>query len=816
MASLFHGLSCLIPILCIILLFPHTAISQTNITVGSFIVAGDDKALGHWLSPSGDFAFGFSQVENNDTFLLTMWFDKIPEKTIVWLNKEIGPVPRGSRLEVTSDRGLVINDQKGGFLWSTDTVVSRVTHGFFEDSGNFGLRDEYFETTWETFDNPTDTILPGQEIRKNGVILISRGLGSNVSGEGRFRLYLKNRTVQLKTVNLPGNYENEPYYSSNGSDASTSPARAVGFNRSTGYIYILRQNGVQSPLNPGIKVVSSQDYYLRATLEFDGVFIQYSYPKNVSAGERKWSAIWLVPDNICVSSFMTKGSGVCGYNRICRLGVDHRPNCECPRGFSLLDQSDDYRGCIPSFSQGCEVSGPSSTQDEFVLDEVANIDWPTTDYEVLQPFREDECKDACLRDCMCAVTIFGSGNMCWKKKLPLSNGRADGNLSKKAFIKRRKYGSELQSPGSPSSGSNNKNALIIAGSALLGSSVFLNFMLMGAIGLGFFMIYHKKLSRIFKDEGGLDVNIRCFTYRELEDATNGFKEELGRGSFGIVFKGLIDIGNDSNSRTEVAIKKLDRLFQESEREFKTEVLVIGQTHHKNLVRLLGYCNEGQNRLLVYECLSNGSLASFLFGDEMKPTWEQRVQIALDVGKGLLYLHEECSTQIIHCDIKPQNILLDENYGARISDFGLAKLLLLSQTHTNTAIRGTRGYVAPEWFRNQPITVKVDVYSFGILLLEIICCRRSVDIEIGGEDKVILADWAYDCYREKTIDALVEKDEEAISDSKRLERFVMVAIWCIQEDPSLRPTMKKVMLMLEGIIQVSIPPCPFPFSTITTV
>ncbi|PKI58872.1 hypothetical protein CRG98_020771 [Punica granatum] len=528
MASLFRGLSRLIPILCI-LLFPHIAISQTNITVGSFIVAGDDKAPGHWLSPSGDFAFGFSQVENSDSFLLTTWFDKIPEKTSVWLNREIDPVPRGSRLEVTSDRGLVINDHKGGFLWSTGTVVSRVTHGFFEDSGNFGLRDEYFETSWETFDNPTDTILPGQEIRKNGVILISRGSGSNVSGEGRFRLYLKNRTVQLKTVNLPGSYENEPYYSSNGSDASTNPATAVGFNRSTRYIYILRQNGVQSPLNLGIKVVSSQDYYLRATLEFDGVFIQYSYPKNVSAGKRKWSAIWLVPDNICVGNLTTKGSGVCG------------------------------------------VVDPSSSQDEFVLDEVANINWPTSDYERLQPFGEDDCKDSCLRDCMCAVAIFG-GDMCWKKKLPLSNGRYEFNTSSKAFVKMRKYGSEPQSPGSPSSGSNDDNALIIAGSVLLGSSVFLNFMLMGAVGLGFFLIYQKKLSRIFMDESGLDVNIRCFKYRELEDATNGFKEELGRGSFGIVYRGDIEVGNGSNSRTEVAIKKLDRLFQESEREFKTEVL----------------------------------------------------------------------------------------------------------------------------------------------------------------------------------------------------------------------------------------------------
>lgn len=257
----------------------------------------------------------------------------------------------------------------------------------------------------------------------------------------------------------------------------------------------------------------------------------------------------------------------------------------------------------------------------------------------------------------------------------------------------------------------------------------------------------------------------------------------------------------------VAVKKLDRAFHDSEKEFKAEVSVIGHTHHKNLVRLIGFCEEGEQRMLVYEFMSNGTLAGLIFSD-MKPSWSQRIQIALGVGRGLLYLHEECSTQIIHCDIKPQNILLDEFYNARISDFGLAKLLLMNQTQTNTAIRGTKGYVAPEWFRNMPINVKVDVYSFGVLLLELICCRRNVDIEMGDEEKAILVYWAYDCFKEGLLEHLVDNDKEAMDDLKNLERFLMVAIWCIQEDPSLRPTMKKVTLMLEGIVQVSNPPCPF--------
>ncbi|KAI7979798.1 G-type lectin S-receptor-like serine/threonine-protein kinase LECRK2 [Camellia lanceoleosa] len=136
---------------------------------------------------------------------------------------------------------------------------------------------------------------------------------------------------------------------------------------------------------------------------------------------------------------------------------------------------------------------------------------------------------------------------------------------------------------------------------------------------------------------------------------------------------------------------------------------------------------------------------------------------------------------------------------------------MDQSETHTTIRGTKGYVAPEWYRNMPITVKVDVFSFGVLLLEISCCRKNVDMEIGGE-RAILTYWAYDCYEEGMLHVLVENDAEAISDWKKLERFLIVAIWCIQEDPSLRPTMKKVMLMLEGILEVTALPCPHPFST----
>jgi len=262
------------------------------------------------------------------------------------------------------------------------------------------------------------------------------------------------------------------------------------------------------------------------------------------------------------------------------------------------------------------------------------------------------------------------------------------------------------------------------------------------------------------------------------------------------------------------VKKLNSfLLDQAHREFRNELNSIGLTHHKNLVRLLGFCESGSERLLVYEYMSNSTLASFLFNEEkQKPSWKLRLELAIGIARGLVYLHEECITRIIHCDIKPQNILLDDYFNARISDFGLAKLLNMNQSKTNTGIRGTKGYVALEWFKNMPITAKVDVYSYGVVLLEIISCRKCVEeMNEEDEDKAILTDWAYDCYEDGAVDALVEGDIEALEDKENLEKLVRIAIWCVQEDPYLRPTMRNVVHMLEGTLEVQVPPYPSPIS-----
>uniref|UniRef100_A0A0A0KZA1 Receptor-like serine/threonine-protein kinase n=1 Tax=Cucumis sativus TaxID=3659 RepID=A0A0A0KZA1_CUCSA len=420
-------------------------------------------------------------------------------------------------------------------------------------------------------------------------------------------------------------------------------------------------------------------------------------------------------------------------------------------------------------AQRCDKSFIETDDFEFVAME--NTNWPHGDYANFNPVSEDWCKNECLNDCFCALATFR-------------------NESKEQ----------------------NNNHCISSSRKLYFPKLSLNFIL---FLLTLFICYHfrkRKSDVVEKDPSILGVlNIRIFSYEELNNATGGFIQHLGRGSFATVYKGIIDSDNNNNL---VAIKKFDNVVPDGEQEFKAEVIAIARTNHKNLVRLLGFCNEGEHRMMVYEFMPNGSLADFLFGTS-KPNWHSRIRIILETARGLCYLHEGCSTQTIHCDIKPQNILLDESFSARIADLGLAKLLKKDGARTTpmtmTMTNGeSKGYVAPEWFRGLPITVKVDVYSFGVVLLETICCRRSLEEKEENEKQKVLRDWGYECLKEMKVEMLVEKDEEAKMELKKVKKFVMIAIWCIQEEPSLRPSMKKVLQMMEGGIEVSFPPHPSSF------
>ncbi|WJX86090.1 hypothetical protein P8452_68450 [Trifolium repens] len=601
--------------------------TKSTIAIGDSFTA--TTSTSPWLlSPSGDFAFGFLPLKNTtDIFFLSIWYAKILDKTVVWYANGDSPAPQGSKVELTANDGLVLTSPNGDGLWNTTEVISDgVIRGVLNDTGNFVLENANSKSVWETFKFPSDTLLPSQVVEKGGN-LSSRLKETNFS-KGRFELLLQgNGDLVMRSINLPSGYVNkEAYYLSNTTGETTSSAGTqLVFDRS-GYLYILGEKSEKFNLSEVESNVSTTDFYLRATLNFDGVFILYKHPKS-STETQGWTTVWSQPDNIC-SYVASKGSGVCGYNSFCTLGDDKRPTCQCPNSYSLVDPDDPYGSCKPDFIQGCAEDELSKNRNDlYDFKTLNNTDWPESDFVLQQPFTEEQCKEACLEDCLCSVAIFRFGNSCWKKKLPLANGRFDVTRGSKAFLKVRKDKTSLVIKN------NNRKTLVLVGSVLFGSSAILNIVLIVAtcVSTSIFQ-FKKKLRRVIKSDTCVEIesNLRCFTYEELEEATNGFEKELGRGAF--------------------------------------------------------------------------------------------------------------------------------------------------------------------------------------VLLEIISCRRCVkEMDQEDEEKAILTDWAYDCYKEGSVDALVEGDNEALEDKVALEKLIMIAIWCVQEDPYLRPTMRNVLLMLEGTVEVQVPPCPSPIS-----
>ncbi|XP_034686336.1 probable receptor-like protein kinase At5g18500 isoform X1 [Vitis riparia] len=286
-----------------------------------------------------------------------------------------------------------------------------------------------------------------------------------------------------------------------------------------------------------------------------------------------------------------------------------------------------------------------------------------------------------------------------------------------------------------------------------------------------------------------------FTLRDLELATNRFSKEnvLGEGGYGIVYRGHLING------TPVAVKKLLNNLGQAEKEFRVEVEAIGHVRHKNLVRLLGYCIEGTHRLLVYEYVNNGNLEQWLHGAMRQHgylTWEARMKILLGTAKALAYLHEAIEPKVVHRDIKSSNILIDDEFNAKISDFGLAKLLGAGRSHITTRVMGTFGYVAPEYANSGLLNEKSDVYSFGVVLLEAITGRDPVDYGRPAHE-VNLVDWLKMMVGSRRSEEVVDPNIETRPSTSALKRGLLTALRCVDPDADKRPKMSQVVRMLES-------------------
>ncbi|KAL8149505.1 PTI1-like tyrosine-protein kinase At3g15890 [Apium graveolens] len=288
---------------------------------------------------------------------------------------------------------------------------------------------------------------------------------------------------------------------------------------------------------------------------------------------------------------------------------------------------------------------------------------------------------------------------------------------------------------------------------------------------------------------------RIFTYKELNVATNGFSEEhkLGEGGFGSVYWGKTSDG------LQIAVKKLKSMNSKAEMEFAVEVEVLGRVRHKNLLGLRGYCADADQRLIVYDYMPNLSLLSHLHGQfatDVQLDWKKRMKIAIGSAEGLVYLHHEVSPHIIHRDVKASNVLLDSNFEPLVADFGFAKLIPDGVSHMTTRVKGTLGYLAPEYAMWGKVSESCDVYSFGILLLEIFTGRKPIEKLPGGVKRTI-TEWVEPLITKGKFKDIVDPKLRGNFDENQLKQCINAAAMCVQSEPEKRPTMKEVAELLKG-------------------
>ncbi|KAJ0097289.1 hypothetical protein Patl1_27803 [Pistacia atlantica] len=557
-----------------------------------------------WYSSSGRFAFGFYKQGSGFSVGIRLLIG--PEAAVVWTAyRDDPPLSSNATLQLTKDGIILRTDQ------TKDKVIANSSNSAYSASmcnnGNFEVYNESGGIIWSSFDYPTDTLLGGQYLYA-GSELFSNVSKTN-SSTGSFRLKMQeDGNLVLYPTNTIDEYPEACWASAtNGWEPNNLYLNYTGelllLNNRMSIIRIL--SNMNSSVNQGSIIY-------RATLDLDGVFRLYSYHFD---SVYKTSILWAVPDYICPKGF-------CGFNSYCTVH-DNQSICRCLPGTDYVDSNKTSRGCEKNFiEQSCKGMNESAGLYNMIA---MSIRWD--DYPYLTAYMsEEDCRKSCLEDCNCDAVLYETG-LCSKLKYPLKAFRRD---SEYLFISYFKTGfKNITIKGDVVDLFESKRPMIvimlITSGFITCSCVFL------AISSFFIFKYRAVKYKWLLETRNLGLNyehtLRSFYYKELKKATKGFKEELGKGSFGAVYKGALYKG-----KKLVAVKRLEKLVTDGEREFRSEMHVIGRTHHKNLVRLLGYCAEDSKRLLVYEYMSNGSLADLLFQSERFPDWNERVRIGLDVAR----------------------------------------------------------------------------------------------------------------------------------------------------------------------------------------
>ncbi|KAF7106351.1 hypothetical protein CFC21_107099 [Triticum aestivum] len=787
------------------------ATARTNLTVR------DALAPPRYItSPSGGFAFGFRALDSDPTkFLLATWFrlgkddegtsSQPQPESVVWFAKKttMGDTPIAtakSVLSVTADGHLTLTDGSGQELWRAPTPsMQRGSVLALSDSGNVRFLGGDGDTVlWESFRYPTDTLLPGQPLAPTpGSPLAGYLFSKRADAEfatGRFSLAAQPDGNIVLCIDLfTGHIQHNSYWATNtygSGDNTTVTLDDRGFLN-----YTLHNGTVRSLISPAASSFGTHggDFLQFARMDTDGIVRTYTRPRN-GGGNTPWTVSGALPGDGGCTKVTSLRQGLCGPGSYC-VETRDRLSCMCPSGYTYVDAQHTDSGCTPELEPHSSCGGENGGSDEFSLVEMPNTTWEISLYHKKYPsVTEEQCRSYCLSHCYCAAALMIDGSDCAEVGA-LTYGRRADDVTTTTLIKVRK-GNTAYTDGPSAAKRKMLRPYKIATLCVSG------LVLITISGL---------VARRYLVSGGdsqrpLSYGVRAFSWKELHQATNGFQKLLGKGSFGEVYKGTIR----SPEPHPIAVKKLIDSNEYSEQEFTNEVQSIGQIHHRNLVRMIGYCKEGKHRMLVFEFMPGGSLRGVLFvNQERRPPWCWRAEAALAIARGLEYLHDGCTGPVIHCDIKPDNILLDDHGVPRITDFGISKLLGSQQVHTTvTHIRGTRGYIAPEWLRSEArVDTKADVYSFGVVLLEMICCRRCQERvvhdnlptgTVDDDETVTLFGWAAQLVVARRTELMLDGDAEVetVEDMERVEQFARVALWCIEPNPQLRPTMHQVVQMLE--------------------
>ncbi|KAF8728246.1 hypothetical protein HU200_018838 [Digitaria exilis] len=773
------------------------------------------------VSPKGDFAAGFLAVAASSpaTYRFAAWVvgANSTDRAVIWYahHTNYSPSEAGaaSSLAVDAAGSLSWSDgaanSSSAVIWSPGPALSSSATTtaalLLNDSGSL----LYGAAAWSSFGEPTDTLMAGQAIPGGGN-------GTTLqSANGRYRLY------NAATLQFNGSL----FYA----------------NVSSGSALLNLTDDGKLQLSGATQLIASDqgttNRVRRLTLDDDGNLRLYSLiPKT-----RRWNVVWQLVQELCTIR------GTCDAGRICvPVGADS-VDCVCPPGY----RNTTLKGpCTPKKN----YSG-SGKDDKFVRMDFVSFSGgaattatdPGPLMSKLPPKNLADCESTCRDDPKCVAFgyKFGGDRTC-QTYTALQDGYWSPATEMSTYLRVVSSDNDtnpftgmtdmiqtvcpvtLALPVPPrQSETTIRNVAII-------TTLFAVELLAGVLSFWAFLrkySQYREMARTLGLEYLPAGGPRRFSYAELKAATKDFSDVVGRGGYGTVYRGELP------DRRAVAVKQLHSVGG-GEAEFWAEVTIIARMHHLNLVRMWGFCADRDQRMLVYEYVPNGSLDKYLFagagaggsngGDgeeesssssseqqkQQQPLLDlhTRYRIALGVARAIAYLHEECLEWVLHCDIKPENILLEDDFCPKVSDFGLSKLTSKRDKVTMSRIRGTRGYMAPEWvIHREPITAKADVYSFGMVLLEIVSGRRNYGFRqesVGSEDWYF-PKWAYEkVYVERRIDDILDPRIAASYDDAAsvatVERMVKTAMWCLQDRAEMRPSMGKVAKMLEGSVEITEP------------